>query len=191
MPRPNPPRSIAGESALARRVAHERESRGMTYEGLAFRMTKVGCPIQASALYKIEKADPPRRITVDELVGFAQVFGTSVEQLLLPPEVAASQELAELVIAWSTASDKAGAARRDEDDAWEQLKGFVEQHPAVATSLEEFMAIWTEHHFDEQIQDEALAYWMHRITGSPEWEKRWLDKLDNWRQARGQHQQET
>lgn len=44
-------------------------------------MTDAGCPIQGSAIYKIEKADPPRRITVDELVAFATVFETSAVDL--------------------------------------------------------------------------------------------------------------
>ena len=43
--------------------------------------------MSGSAIFKIEKADPPRRITVDELVALAQVFETTVENLLIPIEV--------------------------------------------------------------------------------------------------------
>lgn len=96
MPRPNQLRSISGESHLARRIAFERESRGWTYEGLASRMTNVGCAIRSTAIYKIEKSDPPRRIVVDELIAFARVFGLTVEQLLQPRESALNEKLRQL-----------------------------------------------------------------------------------------------
>lgn len=85
MPRPNMFRAIAAESALARRVEHERTTRGMSYEGLAARMTQVGCPLQASAIYKIEKGEPQRRITVDELAAFALVFEMDLAEMLVMP----------------------------------------------------------------------------------------------------------
>jgi hypothetical protein len=47
-------------------------------------MTDAGCNIQASAIYKIEKVDPARRITVDELIALARVFGRSIDDLLRP-----------------------------------------------------------------------------------------------------------
>jgi transcriptional regulator with XRE-family HTH domain len=88
MPRVSPFRSLANERNLARRIQFEREQRNWTYEGTARRMGDAGCPIQPTAVYKIEKADPPRRITVDELVAFAKVFDTNVENLLAPAELA-------------------------------------------------------------------------------------------------------
>ena len=103
MPRPNKPRSIASERSLARRVAVERERRGWSYDGLASRMGQVGCAIQSSAIYKIEKSDPPRRITVDELVGFAEVFAIPVQHLLMPPEIAAKERLLDLLTDWEVA----------------------------------------------------------------------------------------
>jgi hypothetical protein len=62
MPRPNAPREIRerGEANLARRLEYERTSRGLSYEALARAMADAGCPIQGSALYRIEKGDPPR-----------------------------------------------------------------------------------------------------------------------------------
>src|SRR4051812_45791471 len=128
MPRPNQPRSIASEVALARRLAYEREKRNMSYEGLASRMAKVGCPIQPSALYKVEKSDPPRRITVDELVAFSRVFEIPVEQPLLPPEVAATEELANLALAWGEANEAAWNARQAKEEAWDELTAYINDH---------------------------------------------------------------
>lgn len=87
MPRPNPHRLLHSEEDLARRIASERESRGWSHAGLAERVSRAGCPIQASAIWKIENGKPRRRITVDELLAFAEVFGTKIEELLRPPEL--------------------------------------------------------------------------------------------------------
>jgi transcriptional regulator with XRE-family HTH domain len=133
VPRPNPPRSIATEQTLARRIAYEREKRGMSYEGLALRMTKTGCPINASALYKIEKADPPRRITVNELVALARVFEVPVNELLVPPEVAADKQALQLAQGYE-------AALAAEEEAFLRLADHIRQHPRVGAVLEEHLS---------------------------------------------------
>lgn len=102
MPRVNALRTIQRESHVARRIAHERERRGWTYDGMAKRMTDVGCAIHGSAIYKIEKADPPRRISVDELVAVATVFDMSVEDLLVPYELAIHHEAMEVLVQMRT-----------------------------------------------------------------------------------------
>ncbi len=84
MPRPNKRRRIEGELTVAKRIAYEREARGWTYESLARHVTEAGCPLNGSAIYKIEKADPPRRIVVDELVAFAEVFGLTLDEMFTP-----------------------------------------------------------------------------------------------------------
>jgi transcriptional regulator with XRE-family HTH domain len=129
MPRPNQPRTIGTEKTLARRIRWEREGEGMTYEGLAARMAAVGCPIQPSALYKIEKNNPPRRITVDELVALAQVFETSIQELLLPPEVVADRDLRRLLESWRD-------ARLEEIAATDGMADYLTSHPDVEDVLE-------------------------------------------------------
>lgn len=99
MPRPRPPRELVSEKNVARRVAYEREQRGWSYAGLALRMEKKGCKIDQSALYKIEKAKPPRRITVDELVAFGEVFELSLVELTTPLETIVSARMLELLSA--------------------------------------------------------------------------------------------
>ncbi len=157
MPPRNAGRSLFSEEGLARRIAFERERRGMSYEGLARRMTDAGCPINQSALYKIEKGTkrpggvvgPPRRITVDELVALAEVFETSVEQLLLPQEAAASQEFASLLRDWDDAAVEArerSAAARDararEMQAFERMRDYVAKHPEMSDTAAEQMERW-------------------------------------------------
>lgn len=108
MPRPNPPRPLGCEANVARRVADERGRRGWSYETLARHMTDAGCPIQSSAIYKIEKGDPPRRISVDELVAFALAFGIDVKELLLSPWEAAQREARELATKLADTLDRMG-----------------------------------------------------------------------------------
>ena len=81
MSRPNKPRTINAEANIAERVAYERVLRGWSYETLARKMTEAGCSIHGSAIFKIEKGEPRRRVTVDELIGMARAFGISIEAL--------------------------------------------------------------------------------------------------------------
>jgi transcriptional regulator with XRE-family HTH domain len=75
MPRPNPPRQPGVEDVVARRIAAERAERGWSYADLAGRVTEAGCPIGATAVWKIEQEENRRRVTVDEALAFARVFG--------------------------------------------------------------------------------------------------------------------
>lgn len=163
MPPRNASRSLFSEEGLARRIAFERERRGMSYEGLARRMTDAGCAINQSAIYKIEKGTkrksgevgPPRRITVDELVALAEVFETSVEQLLLPQEAAASEEFASLLRDWDDAAVEArhqSAAARDarsrEIQAFERMRDYVAKHPEIADTAAGLMQRWAADHVE-------------------------------------------
>ena len=79
-------------------------------------MTDAGCPITGSAIFKIEKSQPRRRIVVDELVAFARVFGIPMEQLTTAPEVWQVKRLAPLLEDWrqniATGHPRAGGAGR-------------------------------------------------------------------------------
>lgn len=92
MPRTNN-RARGPEADVAARIAMEREHRGLSAAGLARLMTDRGCPINQSAINKIEQGDPPRRITVDELVAFAQIFGLEIDDLLTPAHAARDREV--------------------------------------------------------------------------------------------------
>lgn len=143
MPRPNPPRTLQSETNLARRIAHERDSRGMSYEGLADRMTKAGCPIQASAIYKIEKMNPPRRITVDELVGFAQVFEVSVEDLLTPVEIVRNEALRQQVQIVGDASAAVVDGARRFVAAWAVIVKMLDEQQVDGQVLEDALIEYT------------------------------------------------
>jgi len=165
MPRPNRPRSVLAEVNLAQRVAHERAARRWSPEGLARRMADAGCSINVSAIYRIEQADPPRRITVDELVGFSRVFGIPVQELLLPPEVARSRELARLVIRWDTARVATQQAQEESEAAWTELKEYAAEHEDSDTEVQKAIGLWAEFYFTNEQSDAAAALKMWQLTG--------------------------
>jgi transcriptional regulator with XRE-family HTH domain len=144
MPRPNPPRDVYAERYLAQRIARERESRGWTYESLASRMTAAGCPLNQSAIYKIERSDPPRRITVDELVGYSKVFGIPVEQLLLDPEIDAEERVIEGLNEWRRLSAERVEVVRDYDERIKAteatIHGLLKRSKGADKAMEKYFA---------------------------------------------------
>lgn len=96
MPKPRPPRQVPHEALLARRIQERREALGWKLDGLAQRMTEAGCPMDKSAIYRIESGKPPRRITFDEAMTFAQVFGTDIVELTLPIAITKSRQARKL-----------------------------------------------------------------------------------------------
>lgn len=175
MPRPNQPRSIAGESALARRIAQEREAKGMSFRALAIQMEHRGCPINSSALLRIEKGE--RRITVDELLAFAEVFGVPVERMLLAPELAAREDLIKLLDVWNSAALEMDAARERHEAASEILKAKVQVEPELQPILEAVLNDWAERSFDDSHRAGAVAYHMWKFTGDEQWVERVRDEI--------------
>ncbi|WP_062311543.1 transcriptional regulator [Demequina rhizosphaerae] len=143
MPKLNQARSIQAERTLALRVAYEREKRGWTYESLAKRMTDKGCAINASAIYKIEKAEPPRRIVVDELVGFASAFAVPVQEMLMPPMLAGARDLYRLISDYAEAVDELASARALAADRAQLARDYAREH-TNEESLAAAIDAWVE-----------------------------------------------
>lgn len=76
---------LYSEGNVAARVALEREVRGWSTTELAARMTKAGVKMNQTAVWRIENAEPRRRINLDEALGFARVFELPLEELMSPP----------------------------------------------------------------------------------------------------------
>jgi transcriptional regulator with XRE-family HTH domain len=102
---------------------------------LAKLMTDAGFDMTQSTISKIENDDPPRRITVDELVGFSQVFRIRADELLLPPELVVDKAARKLLEDWR-------AARVADAEAFGRLYDHLRAHPTRADSLlEELMTV--------------------------------------------------
>ncbi len=68
--------------AVAHNIKSARERRGLSQQQLAARLGKLGRPMQASAVAKVESGD--RRVDVDDLTAFAVALNVPVARLLLP-----------------------------------------------------------------------------------------------------------
>jgi len=128
MPRRTPGRSLRSERNLAERIRMERERLGWTMESTAAHLAEVGCPIQKTAIHKIERAG--RQVTVDELVAFSQVFDVPIDNLLLGPAGAPDARFTALLTAYEKAMTEAvraaaaaDAAARDLWDAARDAEG--------------------------------------------------------------------
>lgn len=96
MPRQNRTRTLLAERHVADNIARLRKDKEWSIESLAKRMDEVGCAIHPSAIYKLEKGDPPRRVTVDELVAFAMVFGMPLDELIRDPAERIPEQLLDI-----------------------------------------------------------------------------------------------
>lgn len=131
MPRQNTGRTLGVEDLVADRIAQYREQRGETYEGLAARMTAEGCAIHASALYKIEKGEPRRRITVDELVALAAVFGVSLDELTKPLPTGGVAKALELAQAYRALERDLRTLQAEEKRLTDELADVVKRREAA------------------------------------------------------------
>ena len=180
MPRPNPLRSLQSEANLARRIAHERESRGWTYDGTAKRLTDAGCAIQGSAIYKIEKANPPRRISVDELVAFGKVFDLEVDELLVPINVLLSKDAARLFGQWTEARAELGRWTEREASIWDDLRDHVAKHPQTLPNMEAAVRAYAA--LNGWQEDEATEYWVLKLRGVPSNSPEYLAHIEGYRE---------
>ena len=111
MPRINKARTIEAERNLASRIRMERTDRNWSPAQLAQHMTEAGCTISTSAIYKIEDDEKPRKISVDELVALAEVFGIEdVRDLLKPVEDVYQQRADEIFTKIDEAEHELGEA---------------------------------------------------------------------------------
>jgi transcriptional regulator with XRE-family HTH domain len=118
--------------SLARRIAYERERLGLKQAGLARVMTNAGYKMTQSTISKFEQTDNPRRITVDELTAFSQVFGIRADQLLLPPEVAADRDFRRMLDVWRKSRL---AVFESQDD----LVQYLDKHPQMEAVLDDLL----------------------------------------------------
>lgn len=84
MPRRSRLGRLAGEKFAAENIKRQREARGWSTAALAKAVTEAGCPISQTAVWRIENAEPRRKISVDELIAFAEVFSLTLSDLLSP-----------------------------------------------------------------------------------------------------------
>jgi transcriptional regulator with XRE-family HTH domain len=125
----------ASEDGLARRITYEREQKGWSPGGLADLMTKAGCPMNQSAIWKIENGNPRRKITVDEALALARVFETTIDDLLVPPERIPHRQARMLCDRWLWEFNRFENALVGCDRARKKLTDYLATHRDAAEAL--------------------------------------------------------
>lgn len=74
------------ERNLRRRIEWELADRHWSYQDLVDRLARVGLRTQKSAINKMLKGEPPKRMTANELFALAEVFEMEVTDLAQPLE---------------------------------------------------------------------------------------------------------
>ena len=160
MPRPNKAREVYAEEHVAERIAAERDARGWTNDGLAKRMTDAGCAMTGSAIFKIEKGQPRRRITVDELVGFSRVFGMSVEQLLADPVLWNARRLVPLLEDYRRNEAERIEAMQRHEERERELRQEIQSAADEFPETRDFLADWFKDHGSTD------STWAERVLGT-------------------------
>lgn len=141
-----PPRAsltVTSSQGLARRIAYERERRDWKQTTLARRMTDAGFEMTQSTISKFERADDARRITVDELVAFATVFGIRVQDLLVPLPAVLSREVERVMRRHRDANAAFSAAIDEVIEARSELGALMARADELGdTQLEKALSDW-------------------------------------------------
>jgi len=106
-----------------------------------------GCPINQTAIWKIENGEPPRRITYDEALAFAAVFDTSLDELSLDPEVYANKELQRLIDRLKSQVDAMVRTQKEAQESMGSIRAILsEQQPEFLVAM-----------FDKELADSIEA----------------------------------
>lgn len=125
---------LAGEENIAVRIKLERDARGWSTNAVSDRLNAAGYEMNPSAVWRIENGQ--RRVTVDDALGFAEVFGISLSNLVGPPRLAAHTRAMELVDDIRRAYRASHMANLAAAEARDALDAYLDQHPDVREEAE-------------------------------------------------------
>ena len=127
----DPPKGVllSGEGNVAVRIKLEREARGWSTNALSDRLNEAGFDMNPSAVWRIENGK--RRINLDEAIGFAEVFGLDLRNLVGPPQLAAKARAMELIDEVAGAFRATQRANMAFTEARDALDAYLAEHPDI------------------------------------------------------------
>lgn len=146
------------EENVARRIVYEMQQRGWSQERLAKEMSEAGYPIHQSAISKIvsPREGKRRTIGVEEAIGFARVFGTSLESLALPLIATKSAEVKVLVKEISDSLEQRVVLLEETSALWRRLRELLSDADVVDAFVKEMEQDgWTR-----QVALHTIYYWV-------------------------------
>ncbi|GGZ85464.1 helix-turn-helix domain-containing protein [Streptomyces bluensis] len=120
---------LSGEGNVAVRIKLEREARGWSTNALSDRLNEAGFEMNPSAVWRIENGK--RRINLDEAIGFAEVFGIDLRNLVGPPQLAAQARAMELIDAVVDSFRETQRANAAYTKARDHLDAYLADHPDI------------------------------------------------------------
>ncbi|WP_244792876.1 helix-turn-helix domain-containing protein [Streptomyces sp. BJ20] len=125
---------LSGEGNVAVRIKLEREARGWSTNALSDRLNEAGFEMNPSAVWRIENGK--RRINLDEAIGFAEVFGIDLRNLVGPPQLAAQARAMELIDAVVDSFRETQRANAAYTKARDDLDAYLAEHPDIREEAE-------------------------------------------------------
>lgn len=167
------------EDRAARRIAHERTSRGWSYQALSDIMGQIGVPIDKSSIQRIEKGE--RRINVDELVAFAMLFRMPTDQLVQDEDIVDARDVRQNYKKWQTAVAALNRAEAEERALLTMLQRKVAKNPSTEATLEELVRDDAARAFASQLDGHDAGD--REDTHAETWLRKVLDGAESLRSA--------
>lgn len=127
MPRRGQLSHRAEELYAIHRLEWEMKQRSLSYAQVADLLTEAGHPTQPTAIHRLLRGEPRRRLTLNEAAAIADIFDISLSELLLEKDVMlgakANELLRELQLATRQISDALGNYR----SALEAISAYIER----------------------------------------------------------------
>lgn len=153
------------EDRVAKRIAHERTSRGWSYQGMSDVVGEFGVPMDKSSIQQVEKGS--RRVHVDELIAFANVFRLPIDQLVQDDDIVDTREVRATYKKWQEALRAQARAEAVARGLLSILQRKVAKNPSTVEALEEL------------VREDAAQAFAGQLDGADSGERE-LDHGDEW-----------
>jgi hypothetical protein len=133
-------------------------------------------------MFKIEKGKPRRQVLAAEMFALASIFAIPVEELAVPPELVAEQEIVAALREWVAARDGVGrahaeveAAQRALDEVKERVRAMLGGRGETADAAARFLAAYAKDSwgYTGAKLDEAIEYFLLDLRGVPRDDPQW------------------